>query len=145
MDIGIGIIDMNSKKLFYAGANISLNIIRDNDILIEVRGDRMPIGIKELQKIPFNLEILQLIDLDRIYLYSDGFIDQFGGPENKRYKRTKFKNLLLQIQKYPMKEQKSQLRDELDAWMLDNEQIDDILVIGFEVDFNYIISVRIET
>ena len=144
MDIGVGVIDIQTKKMFFAGANISLNIIRDKDMLIEIRGDRMPIGIKELQKIPFNLEIIQLVDLDRIYLYSDGFIDQFGGPENKRYKRTKFKNLLLELQQYEMKEQENKLRDELDAWMLDNEQVDDILVIGFEVDFSYLFKVKLE-
>ena len=145
MDIGVGVIDIQTKKMFFAGANISLNIIRDQDMLIEIRGDRMPIGIKELQKIPFNLEIIQLVDLDNVYLYSDGFIDQFGGPENKRYKRTKFKNLLLELQQYEMKDQQKKLRDELDAWMLDNEQVDDILVIGFEVDFAYLFKVDLES
>ena len=144
MDIGFGIIDLEIKRLFFSGANISLNIIRQKDMLIEIRGDRMPIGIQELNSIPFNLETFDIFDYDRFYLYSDGFIDQFGGPENKRYKRTKFKNLLLEIQDIEMSQQIDQLRDELDLWMLDNEQVDDILVIGFEIDFAHLRNVEIK-
>ncbi len=143
MDIGVGVIDLSTKELFFSGANISLNVVRERDMLIEIRGDRMPIGIKELQDIPFNLEIMTLMQADRLYLYSDGFIDQFGGPENKRYKRTKFKNLLLDLQKYSMEDQLDQLKNELDEWMLDNDQVDDILVIGFEIDFEYLRKVKL--
>ena len=135
MDIGVGVIDYNIKRLFFSGANISLNIIRDKDLLIEIRADRMPIGIKDLASIPFNLEVFALKEGDRIYLYSDGFIDQFGGKENKRFKRRKFKNLLLNLQEYPMEKQNIILQEKLDAWMNSNEQVDDILVVGFKVDF----------
>ncbi len=138
LDIGINVIDIKEKKLYFAGANISVNIIRDKDILIEIRADRMAIGIRELAKLPFNLEIFDLLDKDRLYLYSDGFIDQFGGEDNKRYKRTRFKNFILKIQDIPLSQQEEIFRDELDKWMNDNDQIDDILIIGVELDFEHL-------
>ncbi|GEM_PF-879144 len=138
LDIGLNVIDIKEKKLYFAGANISVNIIRDRDILIEIRADRMAIGIKELAKLPFNLEVTDIFDGDRLYLYTDGFIDQFGGQDNKRYKRTRFKNFILKIQDIPLSQQEEVFRDELDKWMNDNEQIDDILIVGVELDFEYL-------
>ncbi len=138
LDIALGIINLENHTLNFSGANIPIHIVRDKEILIEIRPDRMPIGIHEFADIPFNEEFLQLKDKDRIYIFTDGYVDQFGGPDNKRYKRTRFKRLLLNIQDLSMSEQKNKIERELDLWMGENDQIDDITVLGFEVNFGYL-------
>ncbi len=133
LDIALGILDINNKVLSFSGANIPLTIIRNREVLIEIRGDRMPIGIHEFAGVPFKQEELDIQEGDRIYLYTDGYVDQFGGPDSKRYKRTRLKKFLLSIQNLSMIGQKKRLVEELEQWMAGNDQIDDITMVGFEI------------
>ena len=71
---------------------------------------------------------------DVLYLYSDGFPDQFGGPQYKKYKYSRFREFLLSISSRPLTEQKQMLTDEFEKWKGKNEQTDDVLVIGFKLD-----------
>ena len=141
LDIALVIIDVKQKTLNFSGANIPAILIRDKEILIEMRPDRMPIGIHEFSNVPFKEETIDLYQYDRIYLHTDGYVDQFGGPDNKRFKRSRFKRMLLNIQHLDMKEQKRIIEQELDKWMGQNDQIDDITVLGFEIDFDHIAGI----
>jgi PAS domain S-box-containing protein len=140
LDIALSVVEPMEKKVYFAGANIPLNIVRNNEVLIELRGDRMPIGLYDLANVSFTLHSLNIRSGDKLYLYTDGYVDQFGGPNNKRYKRSKFRKLMIEISSLSMEEQKQKLEDELDRWMHNNDQVDDILVIGLELDLDYLIT-----
>ena len=133
MDIGLVILEPDKKQLMFSGANIPLFITRKKDDkyeIIEIKADRMPIGLHDLMNKPFTLNKFEIQEGDRLYMNTDGFTDQFGGPDNKRYKKRRFKKFLLSIQELSMFQQKQKLIDELDLWMGANEQIDDILIVG---------------
>jgi serine phosphatase RsbU (regulator of sigma subunit) len=133
MDMALCVFDFESKKVEFAGANNPVILIRD-DTVIKYKGDRFPIGAfdgKSPQKFANNEIALQ--DGDWIYLSSDGYADQFGGPDNKKFMCKKFEQLLLEISKQPADIQKDILNRRLIEWKGDNEQVDDILVIGIMV------------
>ncbi|MEE4197122.1 MAG: SpoIIE family protein phosphatase [Bacteroidales bacterium] len=131
MDIALCIIDPKKKVLQYSGANAPLYYIR-NDKLIEVKATRNPIGLTPLE-IPFqNHEIAYEPD-DIFYLFSDGFIDQFGGDQGKKYRSRRFKHLLLKIHRKPLEEQKQLLIENFRKWTGQKyEQLDDIMIFGFK-------------
>ena len=93
----------------------------------------MPIGISDKHNTPFTSHSFKLEKGDTFYIFSDGYIDQFGGPKGKKFMSKSFKELLLRIQKSSMSEQKNILHNTLVDWKGDKEQIDDILVVGFRV------------
>ena len=129
MEISLCVLDFNERKLQYAGAFRPLYLIRDGEMLV-LRGDSMPIGKYDLDECPFNSEELVFEENDIIYLFSDGFVDQLGGPHRKTFRSRKFKKLLIDIHKMPLHEQKEILEKEHESWKLDHEQIDDITVMG---------------
>jgi serine phosphatase RsbU (regulator of sigma subunit) len=129
MDIGLCVIDKKRKKIFYSGAFFPLYLIRDNS-LTEIKGDKIIIGMNRENK-PYAVHELDLLDDDILYIFSDGYIDQFGGVENKKFMYRRFRYLLLTIHHFPMNDQKSILEDNIKTWIGRNEQIDDIMVIGF--------------
>lgn len=129
MDIAMCIYKPNTGELQYAGANNPLYLIRKNE-LEEVRPDKMPIGISGIEELSFSNHVLKMIPGDTIYLFSDGFADQFGGPMGKKFKYRPFKELLLKIHKIPLEEQKEILINEIAEWKGDLEQVDDILIMG---------------
>ncbi|MDD3891884.1 MAG: SpoIIE family protein phosphatase, partial [Bacteroidales bacterium] len=71
---------------------------------------------------------------DMIYIFTDGYVDQFGGPEDKKFKFRRFRHLLLSIHRYPLEVQKQQLLGSINQWKGENEQVDDILIIGIKPD-----------
>ncbi len=81
----------------------------------------------------FTLKTFQLLPEDRIYMFTDGYSDQFGGEQDKKYSRRRLKKLLLDIYSLPLETQRDLLRMELKNWQGTNEQIDDIMVLAFEV------------
>jgi len=130
MDMALCTIDLNLNELQFAGANNSLYHIRNNEFM-EVKADRMPVAIyAELND--FQTHKLSIQKGDCFYMFSDGFADQFGGPKNKKYKYKPFQDLLLEIHKSPMPEQKQLLDDTFETWKGDNFQVDDIVVIGIK-------------
>ncbi len=131
MDIAICVIDINTKKLQYAGANNPLYIVRDNE-LIQYKADRQPIGVYIKERDFTNHEI-QLQKNDMLYTFSDGFIDQFGGDRGRKYMSKRFKKFLISINHASMQEQETLLDNEFNSWKGELEQIDDVVVIGTKI------------
>jgi phosphoserine phosphatase RsbU/P len=132
MDITLIIFDEDKKQLQFAGANNPLYIIRNGELFIH-KGDRMPIGIHMNFDKPFTNQDIPLQKGDMIYMFTDGYADQFGGPKNKKFRYKQFQELLLEIHNKPLNKQNEVLSRTIVDWMGDNEQIDDILILGFKV------------
>jgi len=129
MDIGLCVIDKKRKKLHYAGAFIPLYLIR-NESLIEIKGDKIIIGMNP-DRVSYNDSEIDLKEDDILYIFSDGYVDQFGGSENKKFMYRRFRYLLLTIHQFPVNDQKDILDENIKTWIGRNEQVDDIMVIGF--------------
>ena len=144
MDIAICSWNQASKSLIYAGANNPLWVVTSCDLdliqkanlndlkLFEVKADKQPIGAYDLAK-PFNEHTINRELGDTIYIFSDGFPDQFGGTRGKKLKQQAFREQLLAINKQGMPQQKEALWQAMINWMGDYEQVDDICVIGLRV------------
>lgn len=118
-------------KLKYAGANNPLWIIRNQEI-IETKANKQPIGQFDNPE-PYKTHELELQKGDTIYIFSDGYVDQFGGEKGKKFKTVAFRELLLSIQAKNMEEQKKIINDTFEAWKGNLEQIDDVCIIGVRV------------
>jgi serine phosphatase RsbU (regulator of sigma subunit) len=132
MDIAFCSINIETKTLYYAGANNPLWLFR-NDELIEFKPDRQPVGIFFNEK-PFNDYTIQLQEKDVFYIFSDGFHSQFGGNGLIKYKSKRFKEFLFENYRKPMDQQKSILENEFDTWKGEHQQTDDVLVIGLKLE-----------
>ncbi|UKN01339.1 SpoIIE family protein phosphatase [Paracrocinitomix mangrovi] len=157
MDIALVAYDKKGSQLYFAGAKNPVYIVREvvgededfkpdpenknplkaedsNLFLKEIKGDSHPIGAyigEELK--PFNYHAINVQKGDMIYIFSDGYADQFGGPDGKKYKYKNFKKFLLSIANESADVQKEKLQQEYERWRSDFEQIDDVLVMGFRV------------
>jgi serine phosphatase RsbU (regulator of sigma subunit) len=132
MDIAICKIYKN--KLTYSGANRSLWVLKQSEDLIEeIKATKMAIGGYTLNDQLFVSHSIECNKGDIVYMTSDGFADQFGGPQNKKLTTKKFKDLLLSIKNQPMNNQHDILKKFIVEWRGNNEQLDDILVIGFKL------------
>ena len=129
MDIGLCVINKKKKKLVYAGAFFPLYLIR-NDSIIEIKGDKIIIGMNP-EGVSYTDRECDLSENDILYMFSDGYVDQFGGSENKKFMYRRFRYLLLTIHHFPVNDQKAILEENIKTWIGRNEQIDDIMVIGF--------------
>jgi len=127
----IALCSLNGLQLQYAGANNPLWIVRKGEI-IEIKADKQPIG-KYTDSKPFNTHLIDLQKGDTFYVFSDGFVDQFGGDKGKKFKPSSFRKLLLSIQQQPLDKQKELLDQAFEHWRKDLEQIDDVCVIGVRV------------
>ncbi|MFN3343349.1 MAG: tetratricopeptide repeat protein [Flavobacteriales bacterium] len=133
MDIAFCALNMENKQLKFAGAFNPLWVIRNGEI-IEYRGDKFPVGAyMDSTEVYFRQHQLQLQKDDSIYLFTDGFSDQFGGERGKKMKESNFRKILLSIAHLPMHEQNQRLEHEFEIWKGDHEQIDDVCVIGVRV------------
>lgn len=132
MDMALCIIEPNNNTIQYAGANNPFVLVNENG-LMEIRGDRMPIGKYVKQDKPFSPHLINYKKGDTVYLFSDGYHDQLGGPGYLKYGSKRFKQLLTNIHKLDFAEQKQILINEIETWMGENSQIDDILVMGFRL------------
>ncbi len=131
MDIAICTINRKANYLEYSGANNPMYYIR-NDRLLEIKADRMPVAIHSRMK-EFSNHKMDLHSGDTVYLFSDGYADQFGGPSGKKLKYTTFKEILLSVQGERMQDQKEILDRKHLEWKGTFEQVDDIVVLGFKV------------
>jgi serine phosphatase RsbU (regulator of sigma subunit) len=151
MDMALININKLTKEMEFAGANNPIYIVRSLDkpapdgaspfkidnsnyCLYEIKGNKFPVGIHmgtTLQ--PFTKQSVTLYIGDAVYLFSDGFADQFGGPNGKKLKYTQFKKLILESLFLSMEEQKIYLEQKLNDWQGQLEQVDDILVIGIRI------------
>jgi ligand-binding sensor domain-containing protein/serine phosphatase RsbU (regulator of sigma subunit) len=142
MDIAVCSIDKKKMKLWFAGANNPLFIIRKTDSgyeLIEIKGDLMPVGFHSRMDNFTNHE-LDIQKGDTIYLFSDGFLDQFGGPSGRKFMKANFKQMLLDNQALDMASQKEAFSKTLEEWInytsedrLPFGQVDDIILLGVRI------------
>ncbi len=128
MDIALCIIEPEKHQLQYAGAHNPLYIIRE-DKLLEIKATRNPIGIYRRER-DFENHVVDILADDRIYICSDGYADQIGGPRNRKFMVRNFKTMLLDIHHKEMSEQEKYLKDTLLQWQGQQSQVDDILIIG---------------
>lgn len=130
MDIAICVYDTSSKILEFAGAFNPLWLVRNGN-LTEIKADKFPIGNqRHAEARRFTGHQLQVEPGDTVYMFSDGFADQFGGPGGKKFKSSAFKQLLIASQHLSMKEQGRLLETTITDWRGLHEQVDDILVWG---------------
>ncbi|MEA2043652.1 MAG: transporter substrate-binding domain-containing protein [Bacteroidota bacterium] len=132
MDISLCAVHNDSNKLDFAGAFNPLYLVRDNEIHV-TDADRMPIGIYEYDqdKRKFKNNIIEIKKGDSVYMFSDGYPDQFGGKRGKKFMIGRFKKLILKINPLSTEEQREYMDNTIIRWMEGtSEQIDDILVIG---------------
>ncbi|MCG3167627.1 MAG: hypothetical protein POELPBGB_03421 [Bacteroidia bacterium] len=133
MDIALCALDSKKMKLEYSGAYNPLLVVRKGE-LIEIKANKFPIGVFVGEKLrKFTNHEMELKKGDCIYVFSDGFADQFGGPFSKKFKKREFKNMLIRIAGLPMNEQYQQIEKTLEEWQGSNEQVDDIVIIGVMV------------
>lgn len=133
MDIALCVFDQGSRKLQFAAAINPMYIVRDG-MLIQSKGNRFSIGSYFDNKMrPFTNQEMELQKGDIIYLFTDGYPDQFGGEDDRKLSHRRFRELLMSIYHLPLDGQKKVLEDQLKMWMGDEKQTDDICVIGIRV------------
>jgi sigma-B regulation protein RsbU (phosphoserine phosphatase) len=132
MEMALCMIDFDIMKLNYSGAFRPLYHIRNNK-LTELNGNPMPIGIYHDQEDSFTEKEIMFEKNDMIYLFTDGYVDQLGGPDRKTLRSKYFKSILMNIHQKPMNEQKAILEKYYEEWKGNIEQIDDILIIGIRI------------
>jgi serine phosphatase RsbU (regulator of sigma subunit)/predicted negative regulator of RcsB-dependent stress response len=150
MDLAIAVFNKTTREIHFSGANNPLYIIRKKDLpeqeelepfasvdngdyrLFELKGDKQPIGT-HWEETPFRTTSVKLLEQDAFYMFSDGYIDQFGGEERKKFKSMNFKKLLLSVQKESMDMQRQILEQTFEQWRGPYEQLDDIIVLGVKI------------
>ncbi len=132
MDGSLLSFDFTNNILYCASANNPVWVIRGKE-LVEIKADRLPIGKHDNDKKPFTLQTLNLQKGDVVYVLTDGFPDQFGGVDGKKFKYKQLQELLLSISEEPMEKQKQKLNDVFDSWKGNLEQVDDVCLIGVRV------------
>jgi serine phosphatase RsbU (regulator of sigma subunit) len=133
MDMALCVIDPINKVMEFSGAQNPLIYIQDGQ-LFRVRGNKFPVGGYQVEEHTFSKHIVNIEKPTTCYIFSDGFPDQFGGPNGRKFMAKNFRDLLFEIHQLPMEEQEKILDLVINEWMGNNEQTDDILVIGFKID-----------
>lgn len=132
MDCVLCAFDFNKKTLQYSASNNSFYIIRNKELIV-CKADKMPIGLSTRMD-NFTTNEIQLQSGDVVYMFTDGYADQFGGVNNKKFKYKQLEETLMSVQDFTMTTQKNVLVDKFYSWMGNNEQTDDVLVIGIKID-----------
>ena len=132
MDMTLCALNYDTLELQFSGAFNPLYIIRGNE-LIQYKADKFPVGMFIGEKQNFTNHSIQLQKGDSIYIFSDGYADQFGGPKGKKFMAGNFRQLLSDVSKLPIEKQKTMLNQTIEEWRGNLEQVDDILIIGVKV------------
>lgn len=132
MDVALCAIDPVERKLYFSGAKNGVLIIREG-VLIELKGDRAAIGFSESDEVKFTTQEFELKEGDMLYTFSDGYVDQFGGPKGKKFTIKRLKELLVSIHNKELTEQFEHVQTSFKEWLGDQEQIDDVLLIGVRI------------
>ena len=149
MDMGILVVDPKTMVAHYAGAYFPLLIIRNSTMkaplqqltptvsdginLYEIKGDKMPIGFHIVEERAFTNHTFEILENDMYYLLSDGYSDQFGGPNNTKFMMVNLKRLLLEIHHLPLNNQHDILKEKFEEFKGNEKQVDDILIMGFRI------------
>ncbi len=132
MNVGLIVIDKLNQTLQYSGAFHNLYCFRSG-ALQTFKAERTPVGFTPLEKPPFSASTIQYLKGDMFYMFSDGFQDQFGGTEDKKFSNRRLLRNLSDLQDKPIQYQKQFLEQTLKNWMQDREQTDDIILLGFRM------------
>lgn len=132
MDISLCALNTKTKTIKWAGANNPIWIIRKNGDLEEIKANKQPIG-KYAESQPFTTHTINLQEGDTIYVFTDGYQDQFGGEKGKKYKASRLKELLLSLQSNEMGQQYLHINQSFEEWKGNLEQVDDVCIIGVRV------------
>ena len=132
MEMGLVAINTKTRELHFTGAMQNLYTFQKGELVV-IKGDRMPVGIHSEGSTLFTSHKLKLDRGDALYMFSDGYADQFGGEQRKKYGSARLKCLLSDLQKNIMHDQKEALKKEFYQWKGDQEQIDDVLMIGIKL------------
>ena len=132
INISVCIIDKETRKMQFAGAYHSILCLRKGSI-IELKGNRMPVGIYDKMKDSFTNQEFSLEKNDTLYLFSDGYADQFGGSSGRKFMLNNFRMLLLEVSDLDMVNQKHVLFETFKKWKGNHLQVDDVLVIGLKI------------
>lgn len=132
LDIALCVFDKENNRVFFSGAINPLWIVRDG-MLIEVRGDRYSIGSYSEQVFKFSNHEVELKAGDMIYLFSDGYYDQFGGDNYKKFSQSRLRELVLRLAELSTAEQDMLLSETFESWRRDNPQTDDICIMGIRI------------
>jgi len=133
MDMALCVIHKDTHEVQFSGAKNPLIFVRNGEIEL-IKGDRYPIGGSQIgQRKPYQKHKLELDSETTFYIYSDGFQDQYGGPDNRKFMTKHFRALLHRIHDLPMRQQQKELEKALEEWKGQQSQVDDILVMGFRL------------
>ena len=132
MDMTLCALNYKTLELQYAAAFNPLYLIRNGELKQYV-ADKFPVGAFVGKKQPFKNTVIQLEKGDMIYIFSDGYADQFGGPKGKKFMAGTFRDLLLEVSKLASSQQKQKLEQTIELWRGNLEQVDDMLIIGVKV------------
>ncbi len=133
MDISLCIFDFSKMSVQYAGANNATYIVRRNGELEILSPDKMPIGIHEHFTRSFKNCEINIEKGDMVYMFSDGYADQFGGPEDQKFRYKRFQNLCIEMHNKSMLEQYDGFERKMDEWIGYRDQVDDMLIIGVQI------------
>jgi serine phosphatase RsbU (regulator of sigma subunit) len=128
IEMSVCVINRDTMEMEFSGAFLPVYIVRDYK-LIEIKGDKINVG-QSFNGVTFNRSSYRLQRGDILYLFSDGYADQFGGPDNKKFMYRRLRHILLTISKYPLGDQQRILDETITAWMGECEQIDDMMILG---------------
>lgn len=131
MDVSITAMTEDKSTLYFSGANLPVTIIRDGDVF-EIKGDRQHVGYSRKNE-DFTTQVIDIQKDDMIFMYSDGYQDQFGGPSGKKYMKRRLKQLLIEIHDKPLEEQYDLIKLEFFQWKGEYSQVDDICIMGIRV------------
>lgn len=133
MDMALCVIDKKTLKMQYAGAYNSVFVIRNKE-MFELKADKMPIGIHAIKvNKGFTNQDLDLEKNDIIYLFSDGYIDQFGGEKGMKFKQKSFKEILVKISDKSLDMQKNEIEKTMKEWQGELSQLDDMMIMGVKI------------
>jgi serine phosphatase RsbU (regulator of sigma subunit) len=132
MDMALLSFDMQEKKVYYAGANNPLYLVRNKE-LFEYKADKFPIGGGQYKESEFTQRCIELLPGDTLYIFSDGYADQFGGPKGKKFMYKRLKEVLIEMQDMNLPRQGERLNSIFEEWKGDKPQIDDVVFIGVRI------------
>jgi len=132
MDMALCIFDFEKNEIQFSGAYNPIYIIRNNAI-IDIPGDKMPIGHHRKKDVDFTNHTIKIEQNDAVYMFSDGLVDQFGGEHGRKFRKVNFKKLLGIVAEMPMNDQKEMILKGYNDWKNNYEQVDDVLLMGLRV------------
>lgn len=133
MDIALCCVDYDNMKLLFAGAYNPAIIVRNGE-LIQLKGDKCPIGAFSRRAVAgYTHQEIDIMKGDMVYVFSDGYADQFGGDDGRKFLMANFKKLLIEVHALPVEQQKDKLEQTFFDWMKYENQLDDILVVGVRI------------